>query len=149
MLGRTVGFEFSSYKVIVCAAKGISQRIHYFKILGVWVSSLFLFTFSWNRYRVGERMRRAKTALLNIPYVFINSVMLVAISLSVQAADIVHDAEYYIIEAQNGERWTAEDKELDARLAELKKEHGKAPNIVYILWDDMAVGDAGMCDVTQ
>jgi hypothetical protein len=58
--------------------------------------------------------------------------------------EIVHDAEYYIIEAQNGERWTAEDKDLDARLAELKKEHGKAPNIVYILWDDMAFGDAGI-----
>ncbi len=61
-----------------------------------------------------------------------------------QADDIVHDAEYYIIEAQNGERWAAEDKELDARLAELKKEYGKAPNIVYILWDDMAFGDAGI-----
>jgi arylsulfatase len=57
---------------------------------------------------------------------------------------IVHDAEYYIIEAQNGERWTEEDKELDKRLAELKEKHGKSPNIVYILWDDMAFGDAGI-----
>jgi arylsulfatase A-like enzyme len=57
---------------------------------------------------------------------------------------IVHDAEYYIIEAQNGERWTEEDKGLDKRLAELKKKHGKTPNIVYILWDDMAFGDAGI-----
>ena len=57
---------------------------------------------------------------------------------------IVHDAEYYVIEAQNGERWQEEDKALDKRLAALKKKHGKTPNIVYILWDDMAFGDAGI-----
>ena len=48
-------------------------------------------------------------------------------------AQIVHDAEYYIIEAQNGEKWASEDIELDNRLADLKKKHGKTPNIVYIL----------------
>ena len=39
-------------------------------------------------------------------------VVLIAISWPMlsQAKDIVHDAEYYIIEAQNGERWAAEDK---------------------------------------
>lgn len=57
---------------------------------------------------------------------------------------IIHDAEYYIVEAQNGERWAAEDKDLDTKLAELKKKYGKTPNIVYILWDDMAFGDAGI-----
>jgi arylsulfatase A-like enzyme len=57
---------------------------------------------------------------------------------------IVHDAEYYVVEAQNGDRWTSEDKALDKRLKELKKKHGKTPNIVYILWDDMAFGDAGI-----
>ena len=34
---------------------------------------------------------------------------------------IVHDAEYYILEAQNGQKWAAEDKEIDKKLAELKK----------------------------
>ncbi len=64
---------------------------------------------------------------------------------SIRAQDkIIHDAEYYVIEAQNGERWEKEDKDLDKRLAELKKTHGKAPNIIYILWDDMAFGDAGI-----
>ena len=29
---------------------------------------------------------------------------------------IVHDAEYYILEAQNGEKWATEDKEIDKRL---------------------------------
>jgi arylsulfatase len=49
-----------------------------------------------------------------------------------QAKDIVHDAEYYIIEAQNGERWRADDKEIDARFAKLREANdGKPPNIVY------------------
>ncbi len=56
---------------------------------------------------------------------------------------IVHDAEYYIIEAQNGQKWAAEDKEIDKKLAELKKKHGQPPNIVYILWDDSAFGAVG------
>ena len=72
--------------------------------------------------------------------------MVLAISLSYgqKNSGIVHDAEYYIIEAQNGERWDAEDKALDERLTELKDKYGKTPNIVYILWDDMAFGDAGI-----
>lgn len=58
--------------------------------------------------------------------------------------DIVHDAEYYILEAQNGEAWAVEDTELDQKLAELREKHGTPPNIIYILWDDMAFGDAGI-----
>ena len=59
------------------------------------------------------------------------------------AADIIHDAEFYILKGQNGEKWGAEDKALDAKLAELKKRHGRPPNIVYILWDDMTFGAVG------
>ena len=33
------------------------------------------------------------------------------------AEKIVHDAEYYILEVQNREKWSAEDQDLDARLA--------------------------------
>ena len=39
---------------------------------------------------------------------------------TVMAADVVHDAEYYILESQNGERWEAEDRKIDAKLAELE-----------------------------
>lgn len=60
-----------------------------------------------------------------------------------QSRAIVHDAEHYILVAQNGERWAAEDEEIDARLAELRKRHGASPNIVYILWDDMTLGAVG------
>ena len=40
---------------------------------------------------------------------------------------IVHDAEYYVIEAQHGEEWAAEDTALQAKLDELKKKHGHPP----------------------
>jgi len=84
--------------------------------------------------------------------------MLLGISLSVvllggitkaQSDGIVHDAEYYILEAQNGERWSAEDKALDARLAELRKKHGRPPNIIHIMWDDTAFGDVGIPAIQQ
>jgi arylsulfatase A-like enzyme len=60
------------------------------------------------------------------------------------AKDIVHDAEYYILESQNGERWAAEDEELDQRLAALEKKFGTPPNIIHIMWDDTPFGDVGI-----
>jgi len=57
---------------------------------------------------------------------------------------IVHDAEYYILDAQNGEKWAAEDKEVDKKLAELRKKFGRPPNIIHIMWDDTAFGDVGI-----
>ena len=57
---------------------------------------------------------------------------------------IIHDAEYYIIEAQNGKKWAVEDGQLDKKLAELKKEYKNPPNIVHYMWDDqppMSFGD--------
>jgi len=60
------------------------------------------------------------------------------------AAGIVHDAEYYILDAQHGERWAVEDKDLDAKLAELRKKFGTPPNIIHIMWDDTAVGEIGI-----
>jgi len=61
-----------------------------------------------------------------------------------EAAKIAHDAEYYILEAQNGERWAAEDKILDRKLAELREKHGGPPNIIHIMWDDTPFGDIGI-----
>jgi arylsulfatase len=58
--------------------------------------------------------------------------------------EIVHDSEYYILEAQHGQAWAAEDKDLDAKLAELRKKYGTPPNIIHIMWDDMAVGEVGL-----
>ena len=57
---------------------------------------------------------------------------------------VVHDAEYYILEAQNGQRWSNEDQNLATRLAELKAKHGTPPNLIHIMWDDTAFGDVGI-----
>ena len=60
------------------------------------------------------------------------------------AKDIVHDAEYYILQKQHAESWAAEDKVLDQKLAEFQKKNGgKRPNIFYILIDDIGFGDLG------
>lgn len=60
------------------------------------------------------------------------------------SSQIVQDAEYYILEAQNGETWKKEDKAIDLKLAELKKKFGTPPNIIHIMWDDTAFGDVGI-----
>jgi arylsulfatase len=65
-------------------------------------------------------------------------------ALPAAAAEIVHDAEFYVLQKQNGERWAAEDKDLDQRLADFRKKNGgKPPNIFYILIDDIGFGDLG------
>ena len=69
---------------------------------------------------------------------------LVQIFAPINAANIAHDAEHYVLEKQNGERWAVEDKDLDERLAEFRKKNGgKSPNIFYILIDDIGFGDLG------
>jgi len=62
---------------------------------------------------------------------------------SVAAKEIVHDAEFYVLKVQNGDKWAAEDKDLDAKLAALRKKYGKPPNIIHIMIDDTAVGEIG------
>jgi arylsulfatase len=57
---------------------------------------------------------------------------------------IVHDSEYYIVEAQHGERWAVEDKELDQKLADLRQKYGAPPNIIHVLFDDTPVGEIGI-----
>jgi len=67
-----------------------------------------------------------------------------ALFMNLNAQNIVHDAEYYIIEAQNGDRWDVEDKDIDKKLKELEKKFGTKPNIIHFMWDDqppMAIGD--------
>jgi arylsulfatase A-like enzyme len=66
---------------------------------------------------------------------------------SIQAAtdNIVHDTEYYILEAQNGEKWAKDDEIIDAKLEAFRKKNGgKPPNLVYILIDDIGFGDLGI-----
>ncbi len=55
----------------------------------------------------------------------------------------MHDAEFYVLKAQHGEKWATEDRELNEKLAALKKKYGTPPNIVHIMVDDTAVGEVG------
>lgn len=60
------------------------------------------------------------------------------------AQKVVHDAEYYILEAQNGQKWAVEDGEIDKKLAELKKKYKTTPNIIHFMWDDQPFGAVGI-----
>jgi arylsulfatase A-like enzyme len=60
------------------------------------------------------------------------------------AAEIVHDTEFLVLEAQHAQQWAEDDKAVDRKLAEFKKSNGgKPPNILYILIDDIGFGDLG------
>jgi len=66
-----------------------------------------------------------------------------------QESKIVHDAEYYILEAQNCKKWAADDKTVDKKLSEFRKNNnGKPPNIIYILLDDVGFGEIGMDELS-
>ena len=72
-----------------------------------------------------------------------------ACNASDKSTEIIHDAEYKILEAQNGQQWAADNKAIDAKLAELRKKNaGKPPNIVYILLDDVGFGEIGMDEIS-
>lgn len=81
--------------------------------------------------------------------VFLSAFAAVFTGAPVRAADkIIHDAEHNVLAAQHGERWASEDKEIDAKLAEIREKNGgKPPNIVYILLDDLGFGEIGMPDL--
>jgi arylsulfatase len=65
------------------------------------------------------------------------------------SAQIVHDAEYSILQAQNGQQWAKDDRAVEARLAEIREANGgNRPNIVYILLDDVGYGEIGTPDLT-
>ncbi len=62
-----------------------------------------------------------------------------------QDGAIIRDAEYYILEAQHKEAWAADNESVDAKLLAFRQKNGgKAPNIVYILIDDVGFGDLGI-----
>jgi arylsulfatase len=73
-------------------------------------------------------------------------VSLLAASTFASAAEkpIIHDGEFNFVKAQYGEQWAKEDKTIDAKLAEIRKNNnGKRPNILYILIDDVSFGQMG------
>jgi len=77
-------------------------------------------------------------------YTLIFCISVVSATMTLAQGKIVHEAEYYILEVQNGEKWAVEDGELDKKLAELKKKYKTPPNIIHYMWDDqppMSFGD--------
>ena len=67
-----------------------------------------------------------------------------------KSGKIIHDSEYYILEAQNAKKWKAMDQKVDNKLAKFrKKNHGKSPNILYILIDDIGFGDLGIPELNS
>ena len=61
---------------------------------------------------------------------------------------IIHDAEHYVLLDQLADRWGQEDAEINEKLAGIRDANGgKAPNIVYILLDDLGFGEIGMPDL--
>ena len=69
---------------------------------------------------------------------------------TVTAEPIRHDAEHYVLLHQYKDQWAAEDKEIDKKLAEIRKKNGgKKPNIVYILIDDMGFGEFGIPELNR
>ena len=76
---------------------------------------------------------------------FCSGMALLLLSFAAAAVELVHDADYYVLKAQNGEQWARDDKLVDKDLADFRKQNGgKPPNIIYILIDDMGFGDMGI-----
>ena len=71
--------------------------------------------------------------------------MLVTLGTQDLQAEIKHDAEHYILEAQEAKKWEIDDNAVDKKLRQFRaKNQGKPPNILYILIDDMGFGDMGV-----
>ncbi|MGD8647366.1 MAG: sulfatase-like hydrolase/transferase [Desulfobacterales bacterium] len=76
------------------------------------------------------------------PFVFI--FCLVGFQMALAEDRIIYDGEYEFLRQQYGEKWDAEDKEIDEMLSDIReKNSGKRPNILYILIDDVSFGQMG------
>jgi arylsulfatase A-like enzyme len=73
------------------------------------------------------------------------TLMSIFVSSSAFAGEIIHDGEYNFVKAQYEMEWAQQDKQIDAKLAEIReRQGGKRPNILYILVDDVGFGDFGI-----
>ena len=63
--------------------------------------------------------------------------------LTINAYAAQFDAPFIALEKRNKDKWAAEDKQINEKLAALEKRFGKKPNIIYILTDDVGWGELG------
>lgn len=91
-------------------------------------------------------MNRFATSAVHMAALLVIGVLVLGPAARAQSdgSAIVHDAEYYILDAQNGAKWAVEDTALDAKLAELRQKFGRPPNIINLLWDDQPFGAVGI-----
>ncbi len=81
--------------------------------------------------------------LSRIAFLFI-TLGLCGIQMAYAENSIIHDGEFEFLRQQHGERWDAEDKEIDQELADIRERNGgERPNILYILIDDVSFGQMG------
>jgi arylsulfatase len=89
-------------------------------------------------------MKGTKSTLLIITLAAAVLVLGAGVAAAKEGGKIIHDGEYNYLEAQYGEKWAKEDREIDTKLAEIRKKNGgKRPNILYILIDDVSFGQMG------
>ncbi|MFY2822873.1 hypothetical protein [Ruegeria sp. MALMAid1280] len=82
---------------------------------------------------------------MNLNWLIALSTGLAAAPALAQENPIQHDAEFYILQAQNGEQWAQDDAAVDEALAAFRDSNGGKPlNIVIVLIDDMGFGDMGI-----
>lgn len=62
-----------------------------------------------------------------------------------QDSPIIHDAEYYVLEAQLGQGWVEDDAAVDDVLAAFRDTNNqRPPNIISVLIDDIGFGELGI-----
>ncbi len=94
-------------------------------------------------------MKKQKESRIRCVVCLASVLFVVGATMAQAANEIIHDAEYYVLEAQYGEKWAAEDKALKEKLAELKAKYGTPPNIIHIMWDDTPVGEIGIPQIQK
>ncbi len=73
----------------------------------------------------------------------VKSFMAAALIVPFLGQAIQQDGPYYIWEKAHRKELDADEKSVSEKLVELEKKHGKKPNIIYILADDVGWGELG------
>ena len=63
--------------------------------------------------------------MMKLPFLAILAVVILAgilLAPLVNAKDIIHDSEFQILQKQHGDKWAAEDKDIQKKLAALHKQ---------------------------